>query len=112
MVTDTMAALESEHEGGCVDNKVDAAVNSHNHYDRAYEPRFMSTTHCALWDNVHIFEDINAKKVVAMHWYPDPEAQGQKRAPDPSKMRDWQCKMTGVKNGYIHVTNICETKYF
>ncbi|KAL0564678.1 Protein-lysine N-methyltransferase efm4 [Marasmius crinis-equi] len=77
----------------------------------AYQPReIMSRVHCAPQDSVRVFQDLRAKRAVAMHW--GTWVLTTEDALEPPKRLAEECKKAGIADGIFSLCKIGETVFY
>ncbi|KIL60779.1 hypothetical protein M378DRAFT_167757 [Amanita muscaria Koide BX008] len=94
-------------EIGCVFGSFDFAMIPIG----AYQPRkVMSPIHCAPQDSVRIYQDINARKALGMHW--GTWMLTTEPVDEPPKKLAEACKKAGIPDGDFTVCDIGETRFW
>ncbi|KAK7043994.1 Protein-lysine N-methyltransferase efm4 [Paramarasmius palmivorus] len=77
----------------------------------AYLPRpMMSRVHCSPQDSVRVFQDIRAKRALAMHW--GTWVLTNEPVFEPPKLLAEECKKVGIEDGAFTICDIGQTSFF
>ncbi|ESK83189.1 zn-dependent hydrolase oxidoreductase family [Moniliophthora roreri MCA 2997] len=77
----------------------------------AYLPRpMMSRVHCTPSDAVRVFQDIRAKRALAMHW--GTWVLTNEPVFEPPKLLVEECRKAGIEDGIFAICDIGQTSFF
>ncbi|GLB37059.1 putative beta-lactamase superfamily domain containing protein [Lyophyllum shimeji] len=72
--------------------------------------RYMSPVHCSPWDSVRVFQDVKAKKALAVHW--GTWILSEEEVDQPPKDLKTACTDAGIEEGSFVVCDMGETPFF